>query len=115
MSKTHTIDATGQAPGRVATAVARILMGKHTAQYEPRVWSGEPVHVINAGAIKTTPKKLGQKMYYRHSKYPGGLKTTSMEKAMAKDATFIIRHAVARMLPKNNTRVRMLKNLRITA
>lgn len=111
----HTIDATGRTAGRIATEVARILMGKHTAKYQPHMMTGEEVHVVNTARMKFTGKKMENKLYYRHSKYPGGLKTRMLRDVMKQDPAFAVRHAVERMLPKNNTRPKMLKKLHISA
>ena len=115
-TKTHEIDAAGRAAGRVASEVAMILMGKHKATYEPNnVKASEKVHVVNAGQIKIYPAKLDGKIYYRHTNYPGGLRTKTLKEVMADDPTKVIRMAVEKMLPKNKLRPLMLKNLKIDA
>lgn len=111
----HTIDATGRSAGRIATQVAMILMGKHTAQYQPHIMTVDSVHIINSSKMKFTGKKLDGKIFYHHSKYPGGLKERTLRTVMGKDPTFAIRHAIERMLPKNNTRPKLMKKLRISA
>ena len=105
---TITIDATNQVPGRIATKVATILMGKHKADYTPNIDMGDCVLVENCAQMKFSNKKLTTKKYYRHSNYPGGLTTT-----FAKDlpATEIIERAVYSMLPKNRLKAKRLKRL----
>lgn len=90
-------------------------MGKHKATYTPHILDGDAVHIVNAAKVKITGKKLTGKLYYRHSKYPGGLKTRILGHVMQEDPAFVLRHAIERMLPKTTHRVKMLKNLRITA
>ena len=111
----HTIDAAGRAPGRVASEVAVLLMGKHKADFARNKVGGDKVEVVNAKKIKIDPKKLTGKIYYRHTNYPGGLRETTLKRQMEKDATKVILMAVNKMLPKNKLRKEMLKNLTITA
>ena len=104
------IDATNQAPGRLATKIAMILMGKHQPGYEPHIDSGDSVVVTNVDKMKFTGKKLEQKVYRHHSMHPGGLKEAGAKKMMQEDPKFVLRHAVSRMIPKNKTRnARMLR------
>ena len=107
------IDAQGQSVGRLAVDVARLLQGKNRPQYTPNVIMGDGVIVLNAGKLKITGKKLLQKMYYRHSGYPGGLKVTSLESQLADKPEIVIRRAVKGMLPKNTLGRAMLKRLRV--
>lgn len=109
------IDATGRAVGRVATEVAMALMGKDEATYERHIDRGATVMVLNAGKVKFTGKKLVQKDFKRHTMFPGGLKTVSMQTVFEKDPTDVIRRAVNGMLPKNKHRVEMMKRLTIKA
>jgi len=95
------IDAEDQVLGRVATEAARILKGKHKPQYTPHVDTGDFVIIINADKIRVTGTKAAQKTYYRHSGYPGGLKSETFTEAMAKHPERVIEHAVKGMLPKN--------------
>jgi len=97
-------DATNMAPGRLATQIARILMGKHKVGYEPRLDKGDKVVITNLDKIKFTGKKLDQKLYRHHSNYPGGLKEVPAKKMMKDNPKEIVLHAVARMLPKNKLR-----------
>jgi len=111
----HVIDASGEVLGRLATRVASLLMGKHKPLFSRHMDVGDFVVVINADKIRVTGKKAKQKMYYRHSGYPGGLKATSLEKMMQTHPTRVIEHAVKGMLPKNRLRARMMKRLRVYA
>jgi len=108
-----TVDATGRAPGRVATEVAMLLRGKNRPDFEPHIDGGNFVTVINAGEVKFTGNKLVQKDYYHHTMYPGGLRRTPMKKVFDNDPTEIIRRAVVGMLPKNKLRNEMMKRLTI--
>ncbi len=98
------IDATGQAPGRLAVKMAVILMGKHKPNYQPHIDSGDKVVVLNADKIHFTGKKLDQKIYYHHSMHPGGLKKAPAKKIMSEDPRQVILLAVVKMLPKNKLR-----------
>lgn len=95
------IDAEGQILGRVAAQAAKILRGKHKPQYTPHVDTGDFVVIINADKIRVTGNKTTDKKYYRHSGYPGGLKSETFAEAMAKHPERVIEHAVKGMLPKN--------------
>ena len=95
------IDAEDMVLGRVATEAARILKGKHKPQYTPHVDTGDFVVIINADKIRVTGTKAGKKTYYRHSGFPGGLKSETFNEAMAKHPERVIEHAVKGMLPKN--------------
>ena len=95
------IDATDQVLGRVATKAAQILKGKHKPQYTPHVDTGDFVIIINADKIRVTGTKASGKVYYRHSGYPGGLKSETFTEAMTKHPERVIEHAVKGMLPKN--------------
>lgn len=107
----YKVDAAGQILGRLATDIAMHLMGKHKPDFQPHIDSGEIVHVDNVAEMKITGKKLQQKTYYRHSGFPGGLKTKSMEDLMETDPAEILRQAVSRMLPKTKHRTDRLKRL----
>ncbi|KKT52953.1 MAG: 50S ribosomal protein L13 [candidate division Kazan bacterium GW2011_GWA1_44_22] len=109
------VDAAGQALGRLASKVAKVLVGKNAATYDPAVVSATKVVVINAAKIKLTGKKLAQKVYYRHSTHMGGLKTTPLAKLMVNQSDEVIRRAVSRMLPKNSLRKIRLDNLKVYA
>jgi len=109
----HLIDAKGKVLGRLATDIAKILMGKNKPNYVTYLDMGDYVVVKNAGEIKVTGKKAAQKKYYTHSMYPGGLKIVSYAEKMKKKPEDIIRHAVSGMLPKNKLRNGMLKKLHV--
>lgn len=109
------IDAQGQVLGRLSVRIAAILMGKNKPYYSPHLDCGDWVVVINTQGVEVTGKKENQKIYYRHSGYPGGLKALSLAQMMAKDPRQVIRHAVSGMLPKNKLRKQRLKRLRIFA
>ncbi len=104
------IDATGQAPGRLATRIAALLMGKHKPTYELHIDKGDKVVVSNADKIVFTGKKIEQKMYRHHSMHPGGLKEIPAKK-MLEDRREVIRHAVEKMLPKNKLRAGRMNRL----
>jgi len=107
------IDASGKTLGRLATEVARILRGKHKPIYAPHLDTGDFVIVVNAGKVRVTGKKLKQKVYYRHSGYPGGLKATTLEKMMATHPIRVIEHAVKGMLPHNRLGSALLRKLKV--
>jgi large subunit ribosomal protein L13 len=109
------IDATDQVLGRVATKAAQILKGKHKPQYTPHVDTGDFVIIVNADKIRLTGVKAASKRYYRHSGYPGGLKSESFTEAMAKHPERVIEHAVKGMLPKNTLGRAMGMKLKVYA
>jgi large subunit ribosomal protein L13 len=109
------IDANGQALGRLATRVARMLIGKDKANFTPFLDCGDHVVVINAERIKLTGNKIDQKVYYRHSGYPGGLKETPIRTMLERRPEEVVRLAVLGMLPKNKLRARRAKKLRVYA
>jgi large subunit ribosomal protein L13 len=110
----HLIDAQDQILGRLATKIVRYLIGKDKPYFVPYLDCGDYVVVINAAKVRVTGRKKQQKMYYRHSGYPGGFREINFAKQMEKDARKIIRHAVAGMLPKNKLRVKRLARLKIS-
>lgn len=109
------VDAAGKVLGRLATEVARVLRGKHKPAFTPYVDGGDFVIVINAREVKLTGKKLGSKVYYRHSEYPGGLRTTTAEKMLAEKPEAVVRLAVKGMLPKNRLGRRIYTKLKVYA
>ena len=109
----HIIDASDEILGKLATRVARLLSGKHKPLFARNMDVGDFVVVINASKIRFTGKKAGQKMYYRHSQYPGGLRSERLEELVEKYPERIIEHAVKGMLPRNRLNARMMKRLRI--
>ena len=109
----HVIDASGQVLGRLATRVAILLMGKHKPMFTPNQDTGDYVIIINAEKIRVTGDKPRQKFYYRHSGYPGGFRSVSLEKMMPTKPTRVIEHAVKGMLPHNRLGAKMIKKLRV--
>ncbi len=111
----HVIDASGEILGRLATQIASLLMGKHKPIFTRNMDTGDFVVVINAAKIRVTGNKAKQKLYYRHSGYPGGLKSISLEKMMQTHPTRAIEYAVKGMLPHNRLGAKILKKLRVYA
>ena len=111
----YLVDAEGQTLGRLATEIARVLRGKNKPQYTPHVDTGDFVVVVNAEKVVVTGKKAEQKVYRRHSGYPGGLKETSYEQMMERRPTEILRRAVKGMMPKNRLARQQLRKLKIYA
>ncbi|MFA6145977.1 MAG: 50S ribosomal protein L13 [Patescibacteria group bacterium] len=110
--KTHTIDATDKAIGRLATEAVRLLSGKHKVEYVPYLDQGDIVVVKNLEKVKITGQKLTQKKYYHYSGYPGGMKTRTMGKIFVKNPQDVLHRAVYNMLPKNQLRRGMIKRLK---
>ncbi len=111
--KIKTIDAEGQALGRLAGQVALILRGKDKVTFDPSKDEGDFVEVSNCHKIKFTGKKLDQKVYYHHSNHPGGLKTRKVKDVFNLDPGEVLKKAVWGMLPKNKLRDQMIKRLKI--
>jgi large subunit ribosomal protein L13 len=111
--KWHIVDAEGKTVGRLATKVAMTLMGKDKPQFTPHADSGDFVIVVNAEKVNFTGKKWNQKTYYRHTGYPGGLKSITAENLLKTKPEEIIRKAVWGMLPKNKWQNRLIKRLKI--
>jgi large subunit ribosomal protein L13 len=109
--KVHIIDATNKSFGRVASEVAKILMGKHKEDYLPYQEKGDFVEVINLEKAKFTGKKFEKKEYYYHTGYPGHLKVKKLKELWLKDPKKVFKHAVYHMLPKNKLRKLMMKKL----
>jgi large subunit ribosomal protein L13 len=109
------IDATGMTLGRLATQIATVLKGKHKPIYSPHLDTGDFVIVVNAHKVRVTGRKLDQKIYYRHSGYPGGLKEISLRDQLTRHPDRVIRLAVRGMLPKNRLGRQMIKKLKIYA
>jgi large subunit ribosomal protein L13 len=109
------VDANDQTLGRLATQISTVLLGKHKPEFTPGVPMGDYVVVINAERIKVTGKKLDDKMYYRHSGYPGGLKSINLRDQLAKHPERVIERAVWGMLPHNRMGRRLMRKLRIFA
>ncbi len=109
----HVIDASGRVLGKLATEAAQLIMGKHKPTYSRHLDVGDYVVVTNASKIVLTGNKSEQKVYHRHTGYPGGLKTVTFEKMIAEKPTWVIEHAVKGMLPKNRLGAAMLKKLKV--
>jgi large subunit ribosomal protein L13 len=107
------VDADGQNLGRLASGIARMLLGKHKPQYTPGVDVGDFVIVVNAEKIAVTGNRLDQKMYYRHSGYPGGLKQIKLRDQLAKFPDRVIKSAVWGMVPHNRYGRKLMRKLRI--
>lgn len=111
----HVVDATDRPLGRLASEIANVLRGKHRPEYSPHLSLGDHVIVVNADKIYVSGNKREDKLYYRFSGYPGGLKVKTMRNVIADDPTVVVRHAVRRMLPHTRLGRRMLKKLRVYA
>jgi len=111
----YVVDADGKTLGRLATEIARRLRGKHKPEYTPHVDTGDYIVVINAEKITVTGRKATDKMYYRHTGFPGGIKEISFEKLIAKKPEMAIEKAVKGMLPKNPLGRAMYRKLKVYA
>jgi large subunit ribosomal protein L13 len=109
----YVVDASGKTLGRLATRIAGILRGKNKPGYAPHMDVGDYVVVINADKIHVSGNKLEDKTYWSHTKYPGGIRLTSLKEKMEKDPTFALTNAVRGMLPHNRLGRRLLKKLRV--
>ena len=109
--KKHDIDAAGAHPGRLASLIATLLIGKHKPSYEFHVDHGDRVVVKNVEKVVFTGKKLAYKEYRHHTMHPGGLKATPAKQLLEQNPAAVIRHAVAKMLPKNKFRAVRLQRL----
>ncbi len=114
-SESHVIDAAGRPLGRVASDVARILMGKHRAEYHPGALPRAEVRVEHASQVVLTGRKASQKRYYRHAGKLGHLKVRKFEDVFSKRPTWVLRRAIMMMLPKNRLRAARLRRLTIVA
>ena len=111
--KWYVVDAEGQRLGRLASEVATLLRGKHKPTYTPHVDTGDHVIIINAEKIELTGNKLQDKMYYRHSGYPGGLKERNAQEMLEKQPERMLELAVKGMLPKGPLGRKMFKKLHV--
>jgi large subunit ribosomal protein L13 len=109
----HVIDAEGAILGRLATEIATLLRGKHKPMWVPHMDVGDHVVIVNASKLAVGPRKLVQKKYHRHSGYPGGISTESLEHLLARDPEKVIKLAVRRMLPKGPLGRQMLRKLKV--
>jgi large subunit ribosomal protein L13 len=111
----HLIDATDKVLGKIATEAAELLMGKNKTMFTRNMDTGDYVVVINATKIRVTGKKLEQKMYYRHSGYPGGFRAVPLSEMLKDKPEMVIEHAVKGMLPQNKLGDAMIKKLKVYA
>ena len=109
----HVLDAAGRPLGRLASEAARLLQGKHKPTFEPHMAMGDFVIVVNAKQVDLTGQKREQKIYYRHTGYPGGLRERTFEEQMAKDPTKVIEKAVKGMIPSGVRGRQMLRMLKV--
>jgi len=111
----YVIDAKDKILGRLATEIARRLRGKHKAEYTPHVDTGDYIVVLNAGQVRVTGRKPLDKLYHRHSGYPGGFRSESFEKLIVRQPERVIELAVKGMLPKNPLGRQMFRKLKVYA
>ncbi len=111
----YLVDAEGKTLGRLATQIADLLRGKGKPEYTPHVDTGDFIVVVNAEKIAVTGKKLDQKIYYRHSGYPGGLKQRTLREQLSRRPTEVLRKAVKGMLPRNRLANQQITKLKIYA
>lgn len=111
----YLVDAEGQTLGRLASEIAKVLRGKHKPIYAPHLDTGDYVIVINAEKIHVTGKKLDQKIYHRHSGYPGGLKSITLREQLKKHPSRVIHSAVRGMLPHNRLGRATMRKLKVYA
>jgi large subunit ribosomal protein L13 len=109
------VDAEGQTLGRLATQIAGFLRGKHLPTFSEHMDLGDFVVVVNASAIRVTGNKAQQRMYYRHSTYPGGLKAVALGDLLARQPERVIKNTVRGMLPHNTLGRKMLRKLKVYA
>jgi large subunit ribosomal protein L13 len=112
-TKWHVLDAANRPLGRLASEAATLLRGKHKPQFAPNLPIGDFVIIINAEKVAVTGKKATDKVYYRHTQYPGGLRQRTFNELMAKDARKAIEHAVKGMLPHNSLGRRIYGHLKV--
>ena len=113
--KWYVVDAEGCTLGRLASAVASVLRGKNKPQFTPFVDTGDYVIIVNADKVSVSGKKLDQKIYYRHSKYVGGMKQTTLREMLAKKPERVVELAVKGMLPKGPLGRQMIKKMFVYA
>jgi large subunit ribosomal protein L13 len=111
----YLIDAQDKVLGRVASEIAQILRGKYKPTYTPHLNCGDFVIVVNASKVAVTRDRLDEKIYYRHSQYPGGMKTETLRDAMKRHPERVIEHAVKGMLPHNRLGADLLHRLKVYA
>lgn len=109
----YVVDAEGKTLGRLASSVAKLIMGKHKPVYTAHVDTGDHVIVINAGKIRVTGNRMSEKMYYSHSLHPGGFRQVPLNEQLAKNPERVIRQAVWGMIPKNRLARQQIKKLKV--
>jgi large subunit ribosomal protein L13 len=113
--KWYHIDAEGQTLGRIAEKAVRLLRGKHKPAFTTNIEMGDYVIITNAGKIRVTGKKMQDKLYYRHSGYPSGLKSESLAKVLIRKPEYPLEHAIKGMLPKNRLGRKLFTNVKVYA
>lgn len=113
--KWYVVDADGKTLGRLATQIANVLRGKHKPIFTPHVDTGDHVIVVNAEKIHLTGDKVRQKTYYRHSGYPGGLKSETVKDVLARKPSAVVERAIKGMLPKTTLGKQMARKLNVYA
>jgi large subunit ribosomal protein L13 len=111
----HVVDADGAVLGRLSTEVATLLRGKHKTTWAPHADVGDHVIVVNASRLDVGPRKAQHKLYWRHSGYPGAIRSESLERLLDRDPSDVVRRAVRGMLPKGPLGRRLLRRLRVYA
>ncbi len=111
----YVVDATGKVLGRVAAEIARRLRGKHKPEFTPHVDTGDYIVIVNVEKLRVTGAKAQDKKYFRHSTYPGGIRTTNFEKLQEKHPERVLQLAVKGMLPKGPLGYAMIKKLKVYA
>jgi large subunit ribosomal protein L13 len=114
-SRWYVVDVQDRVLGRVATEIAQILRGKHKPMFTPHLNCGDFVIVVNAAKVAVTRDRLDEKIYYRHSQYPGGMKTETLRQALERHPERVIEHAVKGMLPHNRLGADILSRLKVYA
>lgn len=109
--KEHKIDATGKIAGRLASEISVILQGKHKTSYQAHIDCGDIVKVSNIKNIKFSGNKVDNKVYYRHTGYPGGIRTKQLKELIKDNPAEVLRKTIYNMLPKNRLRANMMKRL----
>jgi large subunit ribosomal protein L13 len=109
------VDATDKVLGRLASAVAQRLRGKHNAEFAPHLDTGDFVVIVNAEKIRVTGNKLDQKRYYKHTGHPGGIKSKTLREMLDKKPELVLTKAVKGMLPKNRLGRQLMKKLKVYA
>ncbi len=111
--KWYLIDAAGKNLGRTAVKTVQLLRGKHKPEYAPHQETGDYVIIVNADKVQVTGDKMRSKKYYRHSGYPGGMRSETLEKMIIRKPVFPLEHAIKGMLPKNRLGRKLFKNVKV--